>query len=171
MRRTGIDNQIGIVAVLLLLVDILTHNDSHLLATQSNVLHTATTVHIGTVVANTDKLFGYISFDFAILDKGHSTYCRTVLTLDGQTHQSRDTIAEGCNLHQSLLAVLKEGYLFEQTVCGSSADRQFGKDHQVSLFAFCAIDCLDDFGSISVEITDGIIQLSESNFHLQKTVS
>ena len=72
------------------------------------------------------------------------------------------------NTLQLLFTQFDKGRLVQQIVCGGTAQCLLGKDNQVNIFLFSLFDRLDNFRSVALNVTYGVVKLGKCNLHISK---
>ena len=103
--------------------------------------------------------------DLAILDERGGAD-RAVRGQDGKSDDGRNSVATGGDLHQGVFTKFEEGGFAQKVECRGSADGLLGENHQIGVPGLCLVDGIDDFRGIPVNITDCVVQLGDSNFHV-----
>ena len=146
---------------------VVAHDNSHLLTCNSDHLSTRRGVDITHFISIIDILFCDTTSDLAALNN-HSRAHRTLITRNGRADDSGQRIAMLGNTLQLLFAQFDEGRLVQQIVCGGTAQSLLGKDNQVNIFLFSLFDRLDNFRSVALNVTYGVVKLGKCNLHISK---
>ena len=159
MTVAQIDDNVGIVAVLLFGLDVAAYDHGDFRAAYFDILATFRRGEMKEFVARIDRFFTDIPFDLPVLDQGGYADCFVVRALGGHADQHGNIVAIGGDLYKRIFAQVQKRDFVEQVVGRSAADGLLAEYQQVHALGFSLVDTTDNLHLIRLEVTDRVVHL------------